>query len=86
MSQSSPPRQKPVTLEKRKNLLYSSNKRRSIRAIALLSLLALALGLAIAYLLQGIVVIDETALRRPASEFVPQKLTFAHPEHLSFWS
>lgn len=62
MSQSKPPRQKPVTLEKRKNLLYSSNKRRSVKAIILLSVIALAVGLAIAYVLRGIVVIDGSAL------------------------
>jgi hypothetical protein len=64
MSQEKPPQHKPVTLEKRKNLLYSSNKRRSIRNIIALSLLALAIGLAIAYLLRGIVEIEVSTPQR----------------------
>ena len=80
MSQSKPPHHKPVTLEKRKSLLYNSNKRRSIKAIIVLSLIALAAGLAIAYLLRGLVVIDGSASRSPGIEAELQRVAYARPE------
>lgn len=83
MSRSTPPQQKPVTLEKRKSLLYNSNKRRSIKTILVLSLIALVAGLAIAYLLRGFVVIDGSVSQSPSINAELHQVAHAHPEQLS---
>lgn len=54
-------KQRPVTLEKRKSLLYTSNKRRSVSVIVGLSLAALVAGLVIAFMLRHVVEIDALA-------------------------
>lgn len=48
------PKNKPIAIEKRKNLLYGSNKRRSVQAIVLLSLTALLAGLLLAFVIKGL--------------------------------
>lgn len=54
MSTDDAPKIKPIAIEKRKNLLYGSNKRRSVQAIIILSLAALLAGLFLAFIIKGL--------------------------------
>ena len=55
-------RQRPVPLERRKNLLYQSHKRRSVFSIILIGLSALLIGIVIALLLKQSMTIEIGAL------------------------
>ena len=54
MSEDDAPRQKPIVIEPRKNLLYGSNKRRSVRALLIISIAAFVAGVLIAYGFKGL--------------------------------